>query len=187
MSLILTYAPRDDESGMGYFRRLSADNALFSWRNLAHTAGVERSRRALLTRTDDVARNLGLEPAWAESARQKEDLCRNWGRLHRAQSDAVCPACLAESPYLRHQWEHTYVTACPQHRTQLVDQCDACGKHLSPERLYVGLCRVAMTCAAFRGCRRPRHSSGCRCKLRAMTDSLAAWGRFCMTWTSTCW
>jgi len=140
MSLILTYAPRDDESGMGYYRRLSADNALFSWRSLTDTAGVERSRRALLTRTDDVARNLGLERAWAESAMQKEDLCRNWGRLHRAQSDAVCPACLAESPYLRQQWEHTYVTACPQHHLQLVDQCDACGKHLAPERLYIGLC-----------------------------------------------
>lgn len=140
MSLILTYAPRDDESGMGYYRRLSADNALFSWRNLTDTAGVERSRRALLMRTNDVARNLGLETAWAESAKQKEDLCHNWGRLHRAQSDAVCPVCLAESPYLRHQWEHTYVTACPQHHIQLVDQCDACGKHLSPERLHIGLC-----------------------------------------------
>jgi hypothetical protein len=140
MSLIFTYAPRDDESGMGFYRRLSADNALFSWRNLTDTAGVERSRRALLTRTDDVARNLGLEPAWAESAKQKEDLCRNWGRLHRAQSDTVCPACLAEALYLRHQWEHTYVTACPKQRIQLVDQCNACGKHLSPERLYIGLC-----------------------------------------------
>lgn len=140
MSLILTYAPRHDESGMGYYRRLSADNALFSWRSLTDTAGVERSRRALLTRTDDVARNLGLERAWAESARQKEDLCRNWGQLHRAHSDAVCPACLAESPYLRQQWEHAYVTACPQHHLQLVDQCDACGKHLAPERFYIGLC-----------------------------------------------
>jgi hypothetical protein len=140
MSLILTYAPRDDESGIGYFRRLSADNALFNWRNLTDTAGVERSRHALLTRTDDVARNLGLDRAWTESAKQKEDVRRNWGRLNRAQSDAVCPACLAESCYLRHQWEHTYITACPQHRVQLVDQCDACGKHLSPERLYIGLC-----------------------------------------------
>lgn len=140
MSLIVTSAPRDDESGMGYYRRLSADNALFSWRNLTNTAGVERNRRALLMRTDDVARNLGLKPAWTEFARQKEDLSRNWGRLHRAHSDAVCPACLAESPHLRHRWEHAYVTACPQHHLQLVDQCDACGKHLSPERLYIGLC-----------------------------------------------
>ncbi len=140
MSLVLTYAPRDDESGMGYYRRLAADNALFNWRDLASAAGVERKRRALLARTDDVARNLGLEPAWTEFTRQQENLCGDWGRLHRAQSDAVCPACLAESPYLRHHWEHVYVTACPQHRIQLVDQCNACGKHLSQERLYIGLC-----------------------------------------------
>jgi hypothetical protein len=140
MSIIVTYAPRGDESGMGYYRRLAADNALFSWRNLTETAGVERSRRALLTRADDVARNLGLEPTWTEAAKQKEDLCRNWARLHRAQSDAVCPACLAESLHLRNHWEHAYVTACPQHRIQLVDQCDSCRKHLSPERLYIGLC-----------------------------------------------
>ncbi|WP_175701383.1 TniQ family protein [Burkholderia ambifaria] len=140
MSLILTYAPRDDESGMGYYRRLAADNALFNWRDLASSAGVERNRRALLTRTDDVARNLGLEPIWAERTRRQEHLCRDWGRLHRAQSDAVCPACLAESPYIRHHWEHAYVTACPQHKILLVDQCNACGKHLSPERLYIGLC-----------------------------------------------
>ena len=140
MGLIITHPPHDDESGLGYYRRLSADNALFSWRNLAGTAGVERNRRALLMRTDDVAHNLGLKSAWTESARQKEELCRNWGRLHRAQSDAVCPACMTESPYLRHHWEHAYVTACPKHRIQLVDKCNACGEHLSPMRLYLGLC-----------------------------------------------
>lgn len=140
MGLIITHAPHDDESGLGYYRRLSADNALFGWRNLAGAAGVERHRRALLMRTDDVANNLGLEPAWTESVRQKEELCRGWGRLHRAQSDAVCPACMAESPYLRHYWEHAYVTACPKHSIQLVDTCNACGEHLSPMRLFVGLC-----------------------------------------------
>lgn len=140
MGLIITHAPHDDESGLGYYRRLSSDNALFGWRNLAGAAGVERNRRALLMRTDDVAHNLGLQPAWTESVRQKEELCRDWGRLHRAQSDAVCPACMAESPYLRHHWEHAYVTACPKHSIQLVDHCNACGEHLSPMRLYIGLC-----------------------------------------------
>lgn len=140
MGLIITHAPHDDESGLGYYRRLSADNALFGWRNLARTAGVEPNRRGLLTRNDDVSRNLGLEPAWTEFARHKEEICRDWGRLHRAQSDAVCPACLAESAYLRATWEHAYVTACPKHRVQLVDTCNACGKHLSPSRLCVGLC-----------------------------------------------
>lgn len=140
MGLIITHAPHEDESGLGYYRRLSSDNALFGWRNLAGTAGVERNRRALLMRTDDVASNLGLELSWTESARDKEELCRGWGRLHRTQSDAVCPACMAESPYQRHHWEHAYVTACPKHRLQLVDQCNACGQHLSPSRLYIGLC-----------------------------------------------
>ncbi|MHA6839793.1 hypothetical protein ACQUJZ_02280 [Ralstonia pseudosolanacearum] len=140
MSLVLTSAPRNDQSGMGYYRSLAADNALFSWRDLASTAGVERNRRALFTRTEEVACNLGLESAWTEFARHQENRCRSWGRLHRAQSDAVCPACMAESPYLRCSWEHAYVTACPQHRILLVDQCNACGKHLSPERLYIGLC-----------------------------------------------
>ncbi|ALE53297.1 hypothetical protein AC233_00070 [Burkholderia sp. HB1] len=140
MSLVLTYAPKDDESGMGYYRRLAADNALFNWRDLASTAGVERNRRALLTRTDDVARNLDLELAWTEFALQQEIFCQGWGRLHRGHSDAVCPACLAESPHLRQHWGHAYATACAHHRFLLVDQCNACGKHLSPERLYIGLC-----------------------------------------------
>ncbi|MDH1475224.1 TniQ family protein [Comamonas thiooxydans] len=140
MGLIITYAPHDDESGMGYYRRLSADNALFGWRNLAGAAGVERQRRTLMMRTDDVANKLGLDPAWAELARSKEELCHDWSRLHRTQSDAICPACMAESPYLRHYWEHAYVTACPKHHIQLVDQCNACGEQLSPARLYVGLC-----------------------------------------------
>lgn len=140
MSLVMTHPPHDDESGLGYYRRLSGDNALLGWRTLAGAAGVERTRQALMMRTDDVARNLGLEPAWAASASHKEALCRDWGKLHRTQYDAVCPACMQESPYLRHHWEHAYVTACPKHRIQLVDQCNACGEHLSTMRLYVGLC-----------------------------------------------
>jgi hypothetical protein len=140
MSLVRTYAPKDDESGMGFYRRLSADNGLFDWRNLASAAGVDRKRQALFSRTDDVARNLGVEPAWAEFAQQQENLRQGWGRLHRSQADAVCPRCLGESPYLRCHWEHVYVTACPKHRILHVDQCNACGKHLSPERLYIGLC-----------------------------------------------
>lgn len=140
MSLLITHAPREDESGMGYYRRLSAENGIFSRRDLMAAAGVERNRRSLLMRTDDVARNLGLERAWTTAAGQKEECCHNWGRLHRTKSDAVCPACIADSAYLRHHWEHVYVTACTQHKLKLVDQCNACRQHLSPERMYIGRC-----------------------------------------------
>lgn len=140
MSLVITSTPEVDEAGFGYYRRLAADNGLLSWRDLTNTAGVDRNRRALLMRTGEVAKNLGLEPMWAEHARKQEEQCRIWGSLYRSHFDAVCPDCLAESSYLRHSWEHAYSTACPRHRIQLVDRCNACGIVLTRERLHIGLC-----------------------------------------------
>lgn len=140
MSLVVTYAPRDDESGLGYYRRLAADNVLSNWRELAGLAGVQRNRSALLGHGDFVAGQLGLESAWAQFANLQETSCQTWGRLHRAQADAVCPACLAEDGYLRHYWEHTYVTACPQHCIRLVDRCNECGELLSPYRYHIDRC-----------------------------------------------
>ncbi|MGF6550721.1 TniQ family protein [Paraburkholderia youngii] len=140
MSLVVTYAPRDDESGFGYYRRLAADNVLSNWRELAGLVGVQRNRSALMGHADFVAGQLGLESAWGHFASQRESVCRSWGRLHRAQTDAVCPACLADEPYLRHHWEHAYVTACPHHRIQHVDRCDGCGESLSPHRYLIDRC-----------------------------------------------
>lgn len=140
MTLALIYGPEDDESGTGYYRRLAANNALFDWRDLAGMSDVKRTRGALFAHSDDVAQSLGLETAWTDFTVQQETLCRGWGRMHRSQSDAVCPACLAESLYLRHHWEHTYVTSCPKHRILLVDRCNTCGTHLSAERSSIGFC-----------------------------------------------
>ncbi|SMG36924.1 TniQ family protein [Paraburkholderia susongensis] len=140
MSLAVTYAPKDDESGLGYYRRLVTDNILSNWRELAGLAGVQRNHSALLGHADFVASRLGLESAWTHFASHQDATCRGWGRLHRAQADAVCPACLAEDRYLRHYWEHTYVTACPKHRIHLVDQCHECGEYLSPHRYHIDQC-----------------------------------------------
>ncbi|WP_186223236.1 hypothetical protein [Burkholderia gladioli] len=140
MSLVVTYAPREDESGFGYYRSLTADNVLSNWRELAAMAGVQRTRSALLAHADFVAGQLGLENEWTRLASEQEAVCRSWGRLHRSQSDAVCPACLADEPWLRHYWEHTYVTACPHHRLQLVDRCSDCGELLSLHRYHVDRC-----------------------------------------------
>ncbi len=149
MPLVITREPYPDESGIGYYRRLSADNALFGWRNLAGTAGVEPKRQALLLRPQEVASNLGLNPMWTQAANDKEERCRHWARLYRSHVDAVCPACLAEAPYQRHAWEHAYATACTKHRIQLVDTCNACGKHLSPTRPYIGLCECDQELASL--------------------------------------
>lgn len=140
MSLVVTFAPNEDESGFGFYRRLSADNVLSDWRELAGLAGVQRSRSALLGHADFVAGQLGLEAAWARFASHQEVTCRGWGRLHRVQSDAVCPACLEEDGYIRHFWEHAYVTACPHHHIRLVDRCNECGELLSPNRYHIDRC-----------------------------------------------
>ncbi|MGF6596306.1 hypothetical protein P3T23_001013 [Paraburkholderia sp. GAS448] len=140
MSLVVTYAPREGESGFGYYRSLTADNVLSNWRELAGIAGVQRTRSALLGHADFVAGQLGLESEWAHLASGQEAVCRSWGRLHRAQNDAVCPDCLADEPWLRHYWEHTYATACPHHRIQLVDRCSDCGESLSPHRYHIDRC-----------------------------------------------
>jgi hypothetical protein len=140
MSLVITSAPGNEEAGFGYYRRLASDNGFSSWRDLTDTAGVDRNRRQLLMRTDEVAKNLGLEPAWAEQAKQKELVCQSWGTLYRTQTDAVCPECLNESLHLRHSWGHAYATACPKHQIQLIDRCNVCGLALSGERLHIGLC-----------------------------------------------
>lgn len=140
MTLVLTYAPRDDESGFGYYRRLAADNILSNWRELAGLADIQRNRSALLAQADFVAGQLGLESTWAHFASQQEAVCRRWGRLHRTQNDAICPECLADEPYLRHYWEHAYVTACPHHRIRLVDRCNDCGELLSSNRYHIDRC-----------------------------------------------
>lgn len=140
MSLLVTYPPRPDESGLGYYRRLAADNLLSGWRELAGLAGVQPSRGALLGHAEFVAGQFGLENEWAHFASNQDGIARSWGRLHRTHADAVCPACLATDGYLRHHWGHTYVTACPEHGIQLVDRCDACGELLSPNRYEIGRC-----------------------------------------------
>lgn len=140
MSLIRTFSPFDDESGFGYYRRLAAGNALWGWRELASLANVARSRSALLAHPDNIAAELGLDEQWSHFASRQEQQCRGWRGLRRSQSDAVCPACLADEVYLRCYWEHAYVTACPVHRTLLIDRCQTCGDHFSPNRERIEQC-----------------------------------------------
>lgn len=140
MSLVSTFSAHEDESGFGYYRRLAVDNALWGWRELAAVANVSRSRSALMARPEHVAAELGLEEKWTQHACDQEKAARSWRGLHRVGTDAVCPCCLKEAVYLRQHWEHAYVTSCPVHRVGLIDRCEACGEHLSPNREHITLC-----------------------------------------------
>lgn len=101
MTLLCALPPLVDESGFGYYRRLTAANALWSWRDPAGAAGVAPTRNALINSPQLLAERLGLEPAWTHQALLFEHSPRKWRGLRRVRMDAVCPACLAESPYIR--------------------------------------------------------------------------------------
>lgn len=140
MTLLRTMPPLEDESGFGYYRRLTAANALWSWRDLASAVTVARTRPALMGSPLLAAEKLGLEASWAQMAAEAEQACRSWRGLRRSRNDAVCPACLAEAPYIRRHWEHALVTACAKHGTTLLDHCDVCGEGLSQERRRIEQC-----------------------------------------------
>lgn len=140
MALLRSYAPHNDESGLGYYRRLAADNALWGWRELARMGQVSPYRTALLSGDHGLALRLGLDTDWVEKAATSEATARSWRGLHRHSHDAVCPQCLSDAPYLRANWEHGYVTACVKHQTLLLDRCPTCGERLSDHRERIEQC-----------------------------------------------
>ena len=101
MPLLNTFPPQADESGLGYYRRLAAGNALWGWRELARMAQVSSHRSGLFGRPEFVATQLGLETDWAQQAAAAESAAKGWKGLHRMRADAVCPACLDESVHIR--------------------------------------------------------------------------------------
>lgn len=141
MTLIVTTAPHEDESGFGYYRRLAAENQFWSWRDVASVAGVARLRTALFVSPDHIASVLGLERAWSRFAVLQEKASRAWRGLRRSRGDAVCPLCLEESGYLRNHWEHGFSVACAHHRVLLLDRCTMCSQPLSTDRPRIDSCR----------------------------------------------
>lgn len=140
MELTYLFEPKADESPLGYYRRLSASNALTSWKELAVMAEVSPSRTGLLGVPDHIATMLNMPREWTDRLAQLEQELRALRSLHRSGRDAVCPHCLAEDMYLRVGWEHAYVTACTRHRARLVDRCFGCDSPLDLLREHIAQC-----------------------------------------------
>lgn len=140
MELTYLFEPKADESPLGYYRRLSAANALTSWKELAVMAEVSPSRTGLLGVPDHIATMLNVPRDWTDRLAQQEHELRALRSLHRSGRDAVCPLCLAEDMYLRIDWEHAYATACTRHRVRLVDRCTGCNSPLDLTRGHIAQC-----------------------------------------------
>lgn len=59
MQLAITLTPDDNESPLGYYRRLACENALWNWKELARMAGVSPTRTGLLSQPDYMAHRHG--------------------------------------------------------------------------------------------------------------------------------
>jgi hypothetical protein len=138
--LIKKLSPHHDESGLGYYRRLSAANGLSGWRELARLSEVSTARSGLFNRPEHVAKMLGLDSAACQLASALEEIALGWRGMRRVGFDAVCPHCLKESAYLRLGWDHVYAVACPVHKNLLVDKCEACGQRLLDTRERIDEC-----------------------------------------------
>jgi hypothetical protein len=143
VELTYLFEPKADESPLGYYRRLSAANALTGWKELAQMAEVSPSRTGLLGAPEHVATMLSMPLQWSEQLAQQEQGLRTLRSLHRSSRDAVCPHCLVEDMYLRAGWEHAYATACTRHRVRLVDRCTVCASPLDIQREHIAMCNCS--------------------------------------------
>lgn len=141
MSLVVTFPPHPDESGLGYYRRLASENLMWGWKELAGVANKHATRESLLSRPQHISEVLELNPQWTQRAYEQDLQARTWRVFRRfSKFDAVCPCCIRETGYLRQGWGNSYATCCPEHNVRLVDRCDSCGEQLSVDRDRIEYC-----------------------------------------------
>ena len=141
-ALIALFPPVEDESPIGYLRRLAQHNAYTDWKSLLRATGLNSSLNALWKNKVELTRWLGIEPQWLDlimpPAREGRGLHEPF--FMRSSTDALCPACLGAHPHMRLAWSHSMISACPMHGTQLIDTCPCCGHTLSATRYDIGRC-----------------------------------------------
>lgn len=141
MSLVVTFQPHPDESGLGYYRRLASENLMWGWKELAGAANKHATRESLISRPKHLSEVLGLDQQWTQRAYEQELQVRAWRMFRRfSKFDAVCPCCVRETGYLRQGWAHSYATCCPEHNVRLIDRCESCGEQLSADRDRIEYC-----------------------------------------------
>ena len=156
-------SPQKDESLASWFARLSLANGLRPTELLPVVVpGIHPSRRdidrfACSTLIDALSTNTGVPQATLETMH-----FGHWhGRLYnvdhgrgvlqwflplqpnesrRLYGQQFCPHCLADDkrPYLRLDWRLSFVSACPRHRTVLIDRCPNCRAPLRAMGLPLG-------------------------------------------------
>lgn len=156
--LLRTPTPLTGESLMGYILRLTQENGYATPAWVFELAGLKINLRTggapkLYREAEDLTalqRVIGLTRPEFDGMRYRQrgfdnSVLVSGNRLPpdsiRFVSPKVCPGCLRQDDYYRVAWDLFPFTACPTHKTILIDRCLGCGKRLSWERKRVGVCR----------------------------------------------
>lgn len=61
----------------------------------------------------------------------------------------VCPMCVGEDKYIRHEWDLALSVYCPKHELLLQDRCPSCSEQLTWARPYLLQCSCGLDLSAF--------------------------------------
>jgi hypothetical protein len=133
---MISTVPASDqgESLSGYLRRVARSQGYTQLNDFNRWLGWNYGR-PLVEELPKVAKRLGVEltelAALAPTVNADDPLFE-W-RFHRVHRDPFCPACLKEGRSWQQTWRHCMITACPDHKTKLLDECERCREPLSPQ------------------------------------------------------
>ncbi len=155
-SLVVRSQPKSDESFFGFLLRLTELNAYTSHGLIPKLARLDgkvflcnhiwdehNSKYDGLIQLTRITRNELKQLLYTPATKRSEVMIL--GRsvpysLMGAPRPKVCPACLAQSPYCRKQWELAFFTCCAIHNRMLLQECPECRRPIRWHRLRVCYC-----------------------------------------------
>lgn len=140
-SFFLDAVPAPGESLNSLLMRKAELNGYGSAQALLREVGLRVRVQYSLEELDQIADVFELDAelmkAWRAGG---QDYLADLAYL-RTHEAAICPHCLAEEHgFAREAWSHALVTACPDHRVQLVGQCPGCHEPLRHSRHHLLTC-----------------------------------------------
>lgn len=143
--------PKPDESLDGYLARIGELNrydVIGAWMSgfLGITVGdgphdaaaIDRISQATGVSAERLNRMQAHHSALTNSSdRQPED---TFGRAMVYRARRACPGCLRDHGYHKAAFEFRFVRICPEHKTQLLYECPACGSGLTWQTPFLHQC-----------------------------------------------
>ena len=140
MSLLSIQKINADESGSGFYRRVAQSNCFTSVKEMTDAVGWVGGQKTLFSSPQAVSAQFGLDTGCATLASAHFKQATAFRSFYRRSTDAICPACVGESAYLRKKWDHGLVTACVMHKCRLIDSCPKCSSPLPKTRQRIDAC-----------------------------------------------